>query len=138
MITGSYDSVDPRSVSIDVERAGDDVLLELISRGNVPAFVALFDRTSEAVRSQLAADLTETGLIRRVLAASYVEVWWLAGCHRAPDVDVIGWIAGIARRRTSEAVRVPADAALGPRPTYAELEIVALLRRPLDRLLTAP
>jgi hypothetical protein len=26
----------------------------------------------------------------------------------------------------------------GPRPTYAELELMALLRRPLDGLLTAP
>ena len=114
------------------------MLIELISRGNVPAFVALFDRTSEAVRALLAVDLTNAGQIRQILAASYVEVWWLAGCHRAPDVGVNGWIAGIARRRAAEGVRVPAEADLGPRPTYAELEIVALLRRPLDRLLAAP
>jgi hypothetical protein len=140
IITDSHGSAEnPRSTrSIDVERAGDDVLIDLISRGSVPAFVALFDRTSESVRVLLAADLTDAGQIRRILAASYIEVWWLAGCHQARDADVIGWITGIARRRTTEAVRVPADAVSGPRPTYAELELMALLRRPLDRLLTAP
>ncbi len=37
-----------------------------------------------------------------VVAATFVEVWWLAGCHVGPDTDVMTWINGIAARRDAE------------------------------------
>ena len=116
----------------DVELSTDATLVELISRGNVPAFAMLFARTSEAARAELAAHLPSVGRAGEVLAASYVEVWWLAGCHCSPDVDVTGWITGIVRRRVAE---LPAWG--GPRPSYAELEFAAILRRPVDLGVTA-
>ena len=125
---------------IDLERATDSALVELISGGSVPAFVALFDRTSDAVRAELALGLPGAARISEIFAASYIEVWWLAGCHGAAERDITAWIIGIVRRRIAEGCRgthrrdgpsVPE----GPRPSYAELEIAALLRRPVDRLL---
>jgi hypothetical protein len=90
---------------IDVEQATDSGLVELISDGSVPAFVALFDRTSAAVRTELPAALPGTTRPGEIFAASYVEVWWLAGCHRLAEADVTAWIIGILRRRIAEASR---------------------------------
>ena len=130
----------------DFEQVSDSRLIQLISRGNVPAFVALFDRTSAAAHAEVVAALPGGvpafpggAPVSEIFAASYVEVWWLAGCRPTPEVDVPTWITGIVRRRIAEARRGIAPrgspAVLpGPRPTYAELELAALLRRPVDRL----
>jgi hypothetical protein len=127
---------------IEFEQATDSALIELISGGSVPAFAALFDRTSEAVRTELAIDLPGTARVSEIFAASYVEVWWLAGCGRRVEADVTAWIIGIVRRRIAEASRQTPPRGEHTvwealRPSYAELEIATLLRRPLDRLLGA-
>jgi hypothetical protein len=124
----------------DDEQVSDSVLVERISRGSAAAFAALFDRTSEAARAELAASHPGAGRAGEILAASYLEVWWLAGCRRTPRIDATGWITGIMRRRIAEAGRaIPrqgGDAAMeDPRPSPAELEVASLLRRPVDRLL---
>ncbi|WP_199510865.1 hypothetical protein [Nucisporomicrobium flavum] len=117
-------------------QASDSTLIELISRGHEAAFVALFDRTLPRSRAELAT--LPDARHGQILAASYVEVWWLAGCHRAPEVDATTWITGIVRRRVDEALRwtqPDVDPPLtDPRPSYSELEIAALLRRPLGDL----
>jgi hypothetical protein len=105
----------------------------------VAAFSALFDRTADAVRTELTVDLPGAARISEILAASYLEVWWLAGCLRTAEADVTGWITGIARRRIAEASlgtpgRGGHTVPQFPRPSYAELEIAALLGRPVDRL----
>ncbi|MCO8271573.1 hypothetical protein M1L60_13315 [Actinoplanes sp. TRM 88003] len=123
---------DPASESL--ARASDSTLIELISRGHEAAFVALFDRTSPMARAEL-GNLPDNVQPGQILAASYVEVWWLAGCHRAPEADATIWITGIVRRRVGEALRSmrPGRDPLltGPRPSYSELEFAALLRRPV-------
>ena len=128
------------SAARDDEHVSDSILIERISRGSAPAFAALFDRTSEAARAEVAAAHPGTGRAGEILAASYVEVWWLAGCRRAPRTDATGWIIGIVRRRIAEAGRaIPRQgggaAREGQRPSHAELEVASLLRRPVDRLL---
>ncbi|MFI7602433.1 hypothetical protein [Actinoplanes sp. NPDC049681] len=125
--------------TIDIPQATDSVLIDLISQGSVPAFVALFDRTSEAVHTELTVELTGTSRTGEIFAASYAEVWWLAGHHRTLEADAIGWIISIVRRRIAEAsretVRPGARTVLeGLRPSYAELEVAALLNRPVDCL----
>ena len=116
--------------------AGDSTLIELISRGHEAAFVVLFDRTLPTARAELAP--LPDAQHGHILAASYVEVWWLAGCHRVPEVDATTWITEIVRRRVDEALRSTqpgVDSPLtGPRPSYSELKIAALLRRPLGDL----
>jgi hypothetical protein len=124
----------------DHEQVSDSILIERISRGSVPAFAALFDRTSDAARAELTADLPGAGRAGEILAASYVEVWWLAGCRRTSRSDATTWITGIVRRRVAEAGRaIPRqirDAAMEDlRPSHAELEVASLLQRPVDRLL---
>jgi hypothetical protein len=145
MINASPDPAVPAEtapVASEFERTGDSTLIGLISRGSVPAFVELFDRTSEGARAELAAHVPETSQRGEIFAASYVEVWWLAGCHHTPEVDATAWIAGIVRRRIEEAARGMSRhgthaASEGPRPSHAELEIAALLGRPVDDLLRA-
>lgn len=106
----------------------DASLLEAVSRGSVPAFEELFTRTSGPVRAVLATLAVDAGQVAEILAASYVEVWWLAGCHTEPGVDAVGWITGIARRRAAEAGNAPAQASPYG---YARLELAALLRHPV-------
>lgn len=119
----------------------DSRSIEAISRGSVPEFAALFDRTSEVVRAELADLLPARARADAVFAASYLEVWWLAGCHTAPPVDVLGWITRIVRRRTADAWAASGhdagerpSAILAASPSYAELELAALLGRPVGRL----
>jgi hypothetical protein len=121
---------------IDLHRATESALIDLISRGSVPAFAALVDRTSDAVRAELSVDPAFPARANELLAATYLEVWWLAGCRPARGDDVTAWIIGIARRRIAEASRGAAQrtATEGPRPSYAELEIATLLGRPINQL----
>jgi hypothetical protein len=124
------------SAAFEIPREdGDASLMSAISRGSASAFAELYDRTSPAVRTAVAALSPDAGQRDEVIAASYLEVWWLAGCHTGHDLDAVEWITGIARRRI-------VDAGIGGRPSsgggtspgYARLELAALLRRPADEL----
>jgi hypothetical protein len=117
-------------------------LMDPISRGSRDAFVTLFDHTRGAVRAGIGARLRDPQSAAAVFAATYVEVWWLAGCHTGPDVDVIAWIDSIVERRSTEArpdpglpapSTEPADAA-EPQHLRAALELSSLLGRPVEPL----
>jgi hypothetical protein len=74
-----------------------------------------------------------------VFAATYLEVWWLAGCHTGPEHSVLDWIVGVVRRRIAEARaglgrRGIAGLAEPAKPSYAELELAALLHCPVGSL----
>ncbi|MFF5296242.1 hypothetical protein [Paractinoplanes globisporus] len=111
--------------------AGDD-------RG---AFAELFDRCAGPVLSGLCAQVSDPRRVAGVLAGTFVEVWWLAGCHTDPGTDVMAWIDGIVRRRVADTRPAePADpAASGVDPFGAlwaqgvEVELACLLRRRLSR-----
>lgn len=106
----------------------DAALMEAISRGSVPAFATLLDRTSVPVRAVLATLRPGAVPPAEILAASYLEVWWLAGCHTEPGADAVAWITGIVRRRAAEAAAVGP----GPQSGHAQRELAALLRRPAE------
>jgi hypothetical protein len=119
-------------------------LMDPISRGSRDAFVTLFDHTRDTVRAGIDSRLRDPQSAAAVFAATYVEVWWLAGCHTGPDVDVIAWIDRIVERRSAEAgpdpdppapseEPGPADAA-DPQHLRAALELSSLLGRPVDPL----
>jgi hypothetical protein len=125
--------------------ARDQPTVAAISRGSRDAFVSLFDRTSDAVRAELALRLSDVDRAATVFAATYVEVWWLAGCHSGPELDAMEWIRQILRRRIADVepnagqrLRMP-PAASDPavvdlRPSCAQLELASLLGRPIARL----
>ncbi|MBB2947677.1 hypothetical protein FB565_007448 [Actinoplanes lutulentus] len=110
----------------------DGVLIEWISQGNKPAFIALFDRTSADVRAVLSVLPPGIGQRDEVLAATYLEVWWLAGCHSEPGIDAVAWLFGIAQRRMAELRGLVDGVVANPRPSYAQLELAALLGRPVS------
>lgn len=127
----------------EFDRASDAVVIAAISRGSAQAFAVLFDRTADAVRAELAADFLGSARGRELLASSYIEVWWLAGCHIESEPDVMDWILTVVRRRIAAARSDPARHAIVNRrlektehlrPSHAELELAALLRRPVDRV----
>jgi len=110
-------------------------ILEAISQGSQQAFVMLFDRTAGTIRAELTARLPDPEQRVPILAATYVEVWWLAGCHRGAEPDVRRWIRGILDRRIADAHRATGRHLEGePRPSRSELELADLLGQPIDRL----
>lgn len=116
--------------------ADDRPIVAAISGGSQEAFVMLFDLTSDAVRCELASRLPDEEQAIVVFAATYVEVWWLAGCHDGSEIDAVEWIRQILNRRIADvSVRagrasVPAG---NPWPSYVEDELESLLGRPVER-----
>lgn len=110
--------------------SSDTMLLEAVSKGSVLAFRVLVERTSGVVGAVLAELLSDRVCRDEILAATYLEVWWLAGCHVQPDIEAAKWILGIARRRAAETCADPVPGGEGPRTGYAHLEFATLLRRP--------
>jgi hypothetical protein len=95
----------------------------------------MFDRTAGTISAELRARLADPEQRVPILAATYVEVWWLAGCRRGAEPDVTHWIRGILDRRIADAHRATGRQIEGePRPGRSELELAGLLGRPIDRL----
>ncbi|MEU4222202.1 hypothetical protein [Actinoplanes sp. NPDC026623] len=108
--------------------------MEAISRGSRDAFAVLFDRTAGAIGAELTARLADPEQRVPILAATYVEVWWLAGCRSGAESDVTQWIRRILDRRIVDARRTMGrHVEREPQPGRAELELAGLLGRPVDR-----
>ena len=110
-------------------------LVRRISGDDGAAFVELFDRLSGPLYDRLRSRLSDPPRAAATITATFVEVWWLAGCHAGPDADVMVWINQIVERRvkksepTAAMVTGPAGlASVGSRS--ADLELAALLGRP--------
>jgi hypothetical protein len=129
------------TVALRTVPATDDPLssmVDAISQGNREAFAVLVDRTAEAIGAELTATVADTRQRAAILAATYVEVWWLAGCRSSAEPDVPQWIRRILHRRVIAAPGLISPRTGGDRrPSRAELELAALLDRPVDRLWTA-
>jgi hypothetical protein len=116
-------------------QSGEDLgdLMAAVSGGSRKAFAILYERSVDLVRQDLAAELPDSRQAAGVLAQTYVEVWWLAGCYTGTGTNVVPWIRQIAGRRAVEARmhgKRRSDAADPPSPTIAELELAALLGHP--------
>lgn len=139
--TAAPDCADCRSASLSAHL---NALIDPISRGSRDAFVTLFDHTRGAVRAGIDARLRDSQTATAVFAGTYVEVWWLAGCHTSLNEDVITWIDRIAERRSAEAGQRPNPPAPSREPASADvadpqhlrvaLELSSLLGRPMDPL----
>lgn len=93
-------------------------------------------RTPLKIYRELRRRPIDDGRREDVLAASYLEVWWLAGRHTDP-FDIVEWIVGIARRRLPDACLGPDSPTApvktgGPVPGYASQELAAMLHRTVD------
>ncbi|RZU51193.1 hypothetical protein EV385_2998 [Krasilnikovia cinnamomea] len=74
-------------------------LIRRIADDDRGAFAELFDRCSGLVLSDLRGQVSDRHRVAGVFAGTFVEVWWLAGCHIEPDTDVMAWIDEIVQRR---------------------------------------
>jgi DNA-directed RNA polymerase specialized sigma24 family protein len=125
----------PPSADPAAERLLESAAMEAISRGSHQAFAGLVDRTAKNLAAGLEARLEEPRQRTAILAATYVEVWWLAGCRSDTDADVAQWIGRILERRIADSCRVPTDQAHHePGRSRAEHELADLLGRPIDDL----
>jgi hypothetical protein len=106
-------------------------LVRRIAHDDRAAFVELFDDCSALVLSDLRARVPDPDRVTAVLAGTFVEVWWLAGCHVSPDMDVITWLDRIVERRIVDSRPAPAELRSGPPWTRGnEVELAGLLGRP--------
>ena len=76
-------------------------LIRRIAADDRDAFAELFDRCADLVLHRLRRQVDQHR-IAGVLAGTFVEVWWLAGCHLDPDTDVMAWIDEIVQRRVAD------------------------------------
>jgi hypothetical protein len=106
-------------------------LIRRISDDDRDAFVELFDHLSPRLLDALRSRLSSPCLAAAIVTATFVEVWWLAGCHAGRDSDVVAWIDRIAQRRVGEGPPATTDVS-SLRNRCAELELAALLGRSAD------
>ncbi|WP_433790804.1 hypothetical protein [Actinoplanes sp. CA-252034] len=117
-----------------------NALMAQISRGDRDAFVTLFDHTRGTVRASIDASLPDPQCAAAVFTATYVEVWWLAGCRTGRDEDVITWINRTAERRIADALApcAPSELTSGetvdPHYSRSVQELSSLLGRPVNPL----
>jgi DNA-directed RNA polymerase specialized sigma24 family protein len=125
---------DSASPSTGSEQDPFGTLLAQISYGDRDAFTRLFDETSGPLLDRIHAEVRDPQQAVAVLAATYVEVWWLAGCRPGREDDVATWIDQIARRRLRDGTPRINSRRYGPVLGYAVLELADLLGRPADAL----
>jgi len=80
-------------------------LVRRISDDDGGAFVELFDLLSGPLYDRLRSRLSDPPRAAAIITATFVEVWWLAGCHAGPDADVMMWINLIVERRVKQGAR---------------------------------
>jgi hypothetical protein len=77
-------------------------LIRRVADDDLGAFGELFDHCSGLVLSGLRGQVSDPYRVAAVLAGTFVEVWWLAGCHIDPDTNVMAWIGEIVQRRVAD------------------------------------
>jgi hypothetical protein len=91
-----------------------DTLLHRVACADCSAIAELYRIVSADIRVQVEQTVPDPGDIDAVMAATFVEVWWLARGHAASHPDVQAWIRAIASRRSSERNRGGAGAGASP------------------------
>lgn len=92
-----------------------DTLLHRVACADCSAIAELYGIVSADIRVQVEQTVPDPGDVDAVMAATFVEVWWLARGHAASHPDVRAWIRAIASRRSSE--RNCSGAGAGASPT---------------------
>ena len=96
-----------------------DTLLHRVASADRSAIADLYRIVSADIRVQVEQTLPDPGDVNAVMAATFVEVWWLARGHAASHPDVRAWIQAIASRRTSERHHNGAKASASPKDIFA-------------------
>lgn len=105
-------------------------LMRRIAAVDRTAFVLLYDAMSGRVRRQVAAAMASGDAVDAVVAATFLQVWWLAPLYRSDDADVPAWISGIAASRI-------ADRQANAMPMQSHAEVDAQQRSPSSELSAA-
>ena len=87
-------------------------LLHRVAAADRSALAELYRIVSADVRAQVEQTLPDPGDVDAVMAATFVEVWWLSRGHAASHPDVRAWIRAIAIRRAGERDRNNAAAGI--------------------------
>ncbi len=90
------------------DRAKEMPLAQLVRRvaaSDRKAFALLYDALSGEVRQQVRAVLSAGDAVDAVVAATFLQVWWLAPLQDPDDEDVPAWICAIASGRIADRQR---------------------------------
>jgi DNA-directed RNA polymerase specialized sigma24 family protein len=90
--------------SLEDITSGESVtqLMRRVAASDRTAFVALYDAMSGHVREQAMAELSARDIVEAVVAATFLQVWWLAPLYYADDADGPAWISAIAAGRIAD------------------------------------
>jgi DNA-directed RNA polymerase specialized sigma24 family protein len=94
--------------SLQEDRAGEEPLTQLLRRvaaSDRTAFVLLYDAMSGQVGQQVLAALSAGDAVDAVVAATFLQVWWLAPLYNPHHSDVPAWISGIVSGRIADRQR---------------------------------
>lgn len=85
-----------------------DQLLRRVADGDAIALTKLHETLAADLLDVIGTHLSDSALAKPVLAATFVEVWWMARHHVGGGGSSRSWITDIATRRAVERSRVPA------------------------------
>ena len=74
-------------------------LVQQVADADGRAFARLYQALAPAVARDLRPAMPDPADAAAVIAATFVEVWWLARFHAAAGTDVPAWVMAVARRR---------------------------------------
>lgn len=105
--------VDTQSLPDDrVEEEPMTQLVRRIAASDKSAFAVLYDAMSSQVRGQALAALSSGDAVDAVVAATFLQVWWLAPLYNPDRADVATWISAVAAERIADRRRhAPAPSA---------------------------
>ena len=79
--------------------------LERVAKGDIVAFVSVYNATSKKLFGIVARILGRGPLAEDVLQDVYLRVWQRAGDYSAARASAIAWLAAIARNRALDEAR---------------------------------
>ncbi|WP_162906951.1 hypothetical protein [Allorhizocola rhizosphaerae] len=117
----------PSSMERQSEKVPMSQLLRRVGAADRTAFAVLYDAASGQVRGQAQAALSAGEAVDAVVAATFLQIWWLAPLYNPDESDAPAWISAIAAARIADRRRhtVPApsadDADAQRRPPWSDL-----------------
>lgn len=85
------------------------LLVACVARGDHGAFRALYSALAPDTYAAIQAELADSAHSGHVVRATFCEVWWFCASESRDGGqadDIRAWIAGIARRRCGERLRI--------------------------------
>src|SRR5918999_522835 len=89
----------------DLRSLADEDLMQLVRRGNAPAFELLYERHSQAAFSLAYRMAGSRGVAEDVLQEAFLNIWRSGARYERARGSVRTWVLGIVHHRAIDALR---------------------------------